>query len=317
MAELNPNIIVVGMKHEATRGTAETLVDADYNVGFVDVEMVKYASDHAPVGKAANGKLINTGRSYSRSRGATSEIKAEIKRTDTPTVKPNYFKVLESAGMKTGVIEAGVNDNYEAYYDGRPSCVSATFISNVFGCDSNGYVLGLAGAVISDLKLTIEGPGAPLVMSGTISGKLFSTTLTAVEPVATKDAGNCVLGTGMVGTRGGVVVNWTKFEWSSNLGASVVTNMGDQYDTNISHYNLADGGDPTMTDSFIPLSDNADDGWADLFGNTVDDEMTFENDDMKIIVENPQFTDLQDGNESGVLVREQTNKCGGIRLQLK
>lgn len=315
MAELNPNLIVAGLKTEAVRGTPETLVEADFDVATLDAELVQYATDHAPAGKLANGSLINGAKSYSRTRGGTGALKMEIKATATPEVKPNYFKVLENAGFKSGLIDAGTNDNFEAYYDGNPSCNTCTYATRVLACDTNGYVKGLKGAVIADAKLTIEGPGAPLIFSGTVSGALFQVALTNSEIVPTQDAGDCVLGTGMVATRGVDVVNFTKFEWSANTGATMVTDMSDT--TNISHGNLAEGGDPTMTSSFIPLQIEADEDWAELFGNTVEDTLTFENDDMKLIVEKVQYQDIQDMNETGVMVRDVTDKTGGIRLQLK
>jgi len=315
MAELNPNLIVFGIKDEAVRGTAETLAEADFNVALLDAEQLQYASDHAPAGKLANGSLINGAKSYSRTRGATSAVKMEIKASDTPTVEPNYFKVLGVAGFKTGVIDAGTNDNYEAYYDGTPDCSTATIESRVFGCDGNGYIKGVKGAVIADAKVMIESAGAPVIFTGTVSGALHSTQLTSTDITPTEDAGDCVLGTGMVFTLGGTVYNGTKIEWRANLGATAVTDMSDT--TNISHCNLAEGGDPTVTFSAIPVQTTADSDWGDLFGNVVDTELTIENDDMKIIIEDVQITDLQDVNETGVMVRDYTLKCGGIRLQLK
>ena len=37
----------------------------------------------------------------------------------------------------------------------------------------------------------------------------------------------------------------------------------------------------------------------------------------KIIIESPQITDIQDTNEAGNMIQDETMKCGGIRLQLK
>ena len=317
MAELNPNLIVVGIKDEAVRGTAETLVEADFNLALLDAEQLQYASDHAPAGKLANGSLINGAKSYSRTRGATSAVKMEIKASDTPTVEPNYFKATGVAGFKSGVIDAGTNDNYEFYYDGKPNCSTATIESRIFGCDGKGYIKGVKGAVIADAKISIEGAGAPLLFTGTVSGALHETQLTEDAITPTEDAGDCILGTGMVATLGGTAYNFTKFEWSSNLGASPVTDMSDTNSTNISHYNLSEGGDPTITFTAIPLQTAADGDWADLFGNTVETSFTFENADALVSVTDVQLSDIQDGNETGVGVREYTAKCAGISVQLK
>jgi hypothetical protein len=304
MAELNPNQIVFGVKKETVRGTAETLVEADFNQQFLDAEQLQNAPDHAKAGKAANGTLINTAKSYSRTRGATGAVRMEIKALADPLVAPNYFETTDVSGFKNGVIDAGVNDNVEFYYDGKPSCATTT-----------GYIKGVKGAVIADAKIGIEGAGAPLLLTGTVSGAFHEQQLTATEITPTEDAGDCVQGIGMTALLGGVLLNFTKFEWSSNLGATPVTDMSDA--TLISHYNLAEGGEPTFTFSAIPVQATADDDWSDLFGNVVDTELVLENDDVKIIIDIPQKVDLQDMNETGVMVRDYTFDCGGIRVQYK
>ena len=317
MAELNPNRITMGVKVEATRGTPETLATADFNVALLDVEPLQYASDHAPAGKLANGSLINGAKSYSRTIGATGAVKMEIKASDTPTVEPNYFKVLDVAGWKTGVIDAGTNDNYEAYYDGKPDCTTATIATDIEACDTTGYRKAVKGAVIADSKIMVEGAGAPVIFTGTVSGALYSTATAASIETPTEDAGDCVLGTGMTATINGTLYNFTKFEYSTNLGASAVTDMSDSNNTNISHYNLSENGDPTLTFSAIPVQTDVADDWAKLTGNTVDTDLVFENADMKIIISDPQITDIQDSNEAGVMIQDETMKVGGIRLQLK
>lgn len=317
MAELNPNRISMGIAIESTRGTAETLTTADFNVALLDAELLQYQSDHSPAGKLANGSLINGAPSYSRTVAATAPVKMEMKASFTPTTKPNYFKVLECAGFKTGVIDAGTNDNYEAYYDGKPNCTTATIATDVEACDATGYRKAVKGAVIADAKIMVEGAGAPVLFTGTVSGALYSTATAASIETPTEDAGDCVLGTGMTFTKNGTLYNVTKFEWSSNLGASPVTDMSDSANTNISHYNLSEGGDPVLTLSAIPVQTDVADDWTDLTANTVDTDFVFENSDAKIIISDVQITDIQDTNEAGVMIQDETIKCGAIRWQLK
>ena len=310
----NPNLIVAGLKKEAVRGTAEILTASDYNKNFIDAEEIQSSSDHSVVGKSSNGSLINTAKSYSRTAGGTGATKLEIKASDTPTVKPDYFEALEVAGFKTGVIDAGTNDNYEAYYDGNPSCESATYETIVPTC-TDGCSKKLRGSVIGSASIGVENAGAPVMLEGTVSGAFTTpTTTTPVEPVITD--GDCVLGTGMTAVLGGTVVNVTNWKWNSNLNAVAVTDWSQSDKSNIAYYQLSDGGDPTLEFGAIPTDCQVQD-FKDLVDSTISGKFVFENDDMLIEIADCQFTDIQDANESGVQKRNYTVKCGGITLQLK
>ena len=72
-----------------------------------------------------------------------------------------------------------------------------------------------------------------------------------------------------------------------------------------------------MSFSFIPVQTEVADEFDDLFGNVENADIVLENADMKILIDLPQVVDVQDANETGVLVQTDTLKIHGIRLQLK
>lgn len=315
MSNVNMNRAQIGFKLEAVAGTPEVLVDADFNVEMLDQEPIQMAPDKASAGMVANGTLSNSATEYMRTNGGTVAVKFEMKKVADATVKPNYFKALELAGWATSVYDDGGEDKWQALYDGTPDCSTGTFVTTFYDCAGDRYTKSLAGGIIADGKIGFEGLGAPLIFSGTVSGKFILPTYDVTGITSTVDAGDAIQHTGTVNTIDATPYNITKSEFSQNTSAVVVPDSSDANGTNIGYYRFGEG-DPSGTFSASPLGDEVAD-YADYASNTIASSMVMENDDFILTVTEVQFTDIQDTNESGSLIQDKPVKNQTILFQLK
>ena len=316
MGEYNAGLTSMGIKEEAVSGVAETLDQTNFNAGYMDAVSIKNSPDHAQSGKQSNGKLTNPAISYNRASAGTVPVKFELSRTDTPTVAPWYFKALELAGFRVGVIDAGVNDNLFARYDGSPQCLTATINTRTLGCGDNALLKVLRGAVIADGTLSIEGNGAPLMFEGTASGAYSApVNQDAIISITAQDD-SAITGNGTVAKIGATLYNITNISIALNLGADPVTDWSQADKSNLSHFKLGNGGQPILTYGAIPISPDGVEDYDALFDSLKSGVFEIENADARLYVDGVQFTDIQEGDEP-VMMATRTANCTGVTVELK